>query len=149
MDRACRGMKSDLRLSISSAAYIIRLRIINVQLPPRCGSPLERTSTPHTMSLLRPSLTGRLLRAAGPITGRATPAFVRYDSQTSSGTPLIQSDDKSQPLHRSGWSTMANHPQAKDTQVSHNNPDWDAEVDRATSYAHWLRTLPDTRTDLP
>jgi len=92
------------------------------------------------MSLLRPSIAGRLLRAAGPAAGRTTPAFVR---RTSGGAPLAKSDDKPQTLRRSGWSTMENHPQSKDTQVSHNNPDWDAEVDQATSYVQWLSGPPE------
>jgi len=85
------------------------------------------------MSLLRPSITGRLLRAAGPVGARVIPASVRYDSQSAAGTPLIKSEDKSQPLHRSGQSSMENAYGAKDTQVSHTKPMYNAEVDQASS----------------
>lgn len=85
------------------------------------------------MSLLRPSITGRLLRAAGPVGVRAIPASVRYDSQTSSGVPLIKNENESQPLHRSGESSMENHEDAKSNMVKHNSPDWNAMVDQAFS----------------
>jgi hypothetical protein len=87
-----------------------------------------------TMSLLRPSIAGRLLRASGPAARKSMPTFVRHDSQTSSGTPLTQSD-KSQPAYQSGESSMVNHPGAGDKQVRHNQPDYDAEVDQASSLA--------------
>lgn len=85
------------------------------------------------MSLLRPSITGRLLRAAGPVGVRATPAAVRYDSQTSSGVPLIKNENESQPLHRSGESSMENHHGSKDNLPKHNSPDWNAMVDQSFS----------------
>lgn len=85
------------------------------------------------MSLLRPSITGRLLRAAGPVGIRATPAAVRYDSQTSSGVPLVKNQDKSQPLHQTGESSMENHHEGKDTLPKHNSPDWNAMVDQSFS----------------
>ena len=85
------------------------------------------------MSLLRPSITGRLLRAAGPVGLRATPAAVRYDSQTSSGVPLVKKENESQPLHRSGESSMENHEDANSTLVKHNSPDWNAMVDQSFS----------------
>lgn len=85
------------------------------------------------MSLLRPSITGRLLRAAGPVGVRATPAAVRYDSQTSSGVPLIKNPTESQPLHRDGASSMENHEEASDGMVKHNSPDWNAMVDQSFS----------------
>ncbi len=90
------------------------------------------------MSLLRPSITGRLLRAAGPVGARATPAFVRYNGQSAAGTPINNSKNKSQPLHRTGESSMEGHSQAKETFVRHNTPDWNAEVDQASSYAQSL-----------
>lgn len=58
--------------------------------------------------------------------------MVRFDSQTTSGTPLTKSD-KSQPAYQTGESSMVNHEQAKDSQVKHNQPDYSAEVDQASS----------------
>lgn len=84
------------------------------------------------MSLLRPSIAGRLLRTSGPAARRSSLVFVRHDSQTSSGTPLTGSD-KSQPAQQSGESSMVNHPDAGDGQVRHNAPDYFAEVDQAAS----------------
>jgi len=84
------------------------------------------------MSLLRPSIAGRLLRAGAPAAQRLGPGARRWDSQTASGTPLTDSD-KSQPAYTTGESSMANHEQANATQVRHNQPDYTAEVDQASS----------------
>lgn len=85
------------------------------------------------MSLLRPSIAGRLLKTPGPTARRFNPPFVRYDSQTSSGVLLTKSD-KSQSAYSSGESSMANHEGAKNGAVRHNQPDYGAEVDQASSY---------------
>jgi NADH dehydrogenase (ubiquinone) Fe-S protein 4 len=81
------------------------------------------------MSLLRSSIVGRLLKAAGPAALRPAPAFAKYSTQTAIGTPLTESDE-SKPN-----SSVESRPQAKDTQIRHNNPDWNVEVDQASSYA--------------
>ena len=94
-----------------------------IELPP--PSP-----TQHKMSLLRPSLTGRLLRAGAPRLPTIT--CVRYDSQTSSGIPLNPSD-KPQPAYQTGESSMVNHPEANESVPRHNQPDYKAEVDQASS----------------
>ncbi|APA13305.1 hypothetical protein SS1G_13868 [Sclerotinia sclerotiorum 1980 UF-70] len=83
------------------------------------------------MSLLRPSITGRLLRTAVPTALRSVPNGVRYE-QTSSGVPLTPSN-MSQPKHSTGESSMINHPQSKDKLVKHNQPHYGAEVDQAAS----------------
>lgn len=84
------------------------------------------------MLLLRPSIAGRLIRAPGLAARRLTPVAVRYDSQTSSGVPLTKSD-KSQPAYSTGESSMVNHEGAEDGKVRHNQPDYAAEVDQASS----------------
>ncbi|OBT72398.1 hypothetical protein VF21_07489 [Pseudogymnoascus sp. 05NY08] len=79
------------------------------------------------MSLLRPSIVGRLLKAAGPAALRPAPTFARYGTQTAIGTPITESDE-SKPTQSS------NAPVARaDTKITHNNPDWNVEVDQATS----------------
>ncbi|KIN00162.1 hypothetical protein OIDMADRAFT_199366 [Oidiodendron maius Zn] len=73
------------------------------------------------MSLLRPSIAGRLLRAGGSPSLRSIPSSKRFDSQTAVGTPLTTSDN-SHPVER-----QSNVP------VRHNQPDYAAEIDQATS----------------
>lgn len=80
------------------------------------GNQVRFATTSSTMSLLRPSIAGRLLRVAGPTVGRVVPATVRYES---------------------GESSMVNHTDAKATQVRHNQPDYTAEVDQASSYGEY------------
>lgn len=77
------------------------------------------------MSLLRPSIAGRLLRTGGPAARRVVPATVRYDSHTALGTPLTTSDA----------STAVEAKDPKAIQPRHNQPDYTAEVDQASSYA--------------
>lgn len=81
------------------------------------------------MSLLRPSIVGRLLKAAGPAAYRPAPAFARYGTQTTVGTTLTESDE-SKPSQSSSSSV-----ERTDTKIRHNNPDWNVEVDQASSYA--------------
>lgn len=85
------------------------------------------------MSLLRSALNVRFLRVSQPIVTRMVPAAVRHDSQTAIGTPLTKSDE-SQPANRTGESSLVNPEAARDTQVHHNQPDYQAEVDQASSY---------------
>ena len=75
------------------------------------------------MSLLRPSIAGRLLRAGVPAARRIAPATVRFES-TGSGTTLTTVEPKTAPLKGE---------EAKDKQVRHNQPDYTAEVDQASS----------------
>jgi len=77
------------------------------------------------MSLLRPSITGRLLRVGVPSTRRVVPATVRFES-TALGTLLTTSDASSE-------AGIAKTGEAKETQVRHNQPDYTAEVDQASS----------------
>jgi len=72
------------------------------------------------MSLLRPSIAGRMLRQTAPTARRHLPSTVRYESQASSGTPLATTQ-----------SSVATR--TEETQVKHNQPDYGAEVDQASS----------------
>ncbi|KAF8848601.1 NADH-ubiquinone oxidoreductase 21kDa subunit [Acephala macrosclerotiorum] len=76
------------------------------------------------MSLLRPSIAGRLLRTGAPIARRVVPATVRYDSHTALGTPLTTSEASSVPVEVG---------ESKGIQPRHNQPDYAAEVDQASS----------------
>jgi NADH dehydrogenase (ubiquinone) Fe-S protein 4 len=77
------------------------------------------------MSLLRPSMAGRLLRAGAPFTRRVVPGTVRFES-TALGTPLTSSDTAS-------GAGIAKTGGEKELQVRHNQPDYTAEVDQASS----------------
>jgi NADH dehydrogenase (ubiquinone) Fe-S protein 4 len=77
------------------------------------------------MSLLRPSIAGRLLRAGVPLTRRVVPGTLRFES-TALGTPLTTSD-------ASAEAGIAKAGSAKEVQVRHNQPDYTAEVDQASS----------------
>lgn len=78
------------------------------------------------MSLLRPSIAGRLLRAGVPSVRNATPATRRYDSHTALGTPFTTSASPA-------GSSIVKAEEAKEVQVRHNQPDYTAEVDQASS----------------
>ncbi|KAF7948029.1 hypothetical protein EAE96_009097 [Botrytis aclada] len=80
------------------------------------------------MSLLRPSIAGRLLRATGPTGLRSIPNGVRCES----GIPLTPTSMPN-PKRKEGESSLINHPQSKDTLVKHNQPDYGVEVDQAAS----------------
>jgi hypothetical protein len=79
-------------------------------------------SVAHTMTLLRPSITGRLLRAAGPAAGRSMPVQARYESQTSTI-----------PLTPANPSQTSESPLSKPSPVRHNQPDYTVQVDQAAS----------------
>jgi hypothetical protein len=96
---------------------------------PKCNT--QRAATRSKMSLLRPSITGRLIRAGGSPSLRAIPSSKRFDSQTAIGTPLTTSD-KAQPALTTVKSP--NDGLSTDIQVRHNQPDYGAEIDSATSY---------------
>lgn len=83
------------------------------------------------MSLLRPSIAARLLRAAAPAGFRSIPNVVRYES-TSSGVPLTASNI-TQPRRTEGEASLVDFPQSKDTLVKHNQPGYGVEVDQAVS----------------
>jgi NADH dehydrogenase (ubiquinone) Fe-S protein 4 len=75
------------------------------------------------MSLLRPSIAGRLLRAGTPSVRRAVPATIRFESSTVTlSTPLT-------PSGKPGTSVD----DVKEHQPRHNQPDYTAEVDQASS----------------
>jgi NADH dehydrogenase (ubiquinone) Fe-S protein 4 len=78
------------------------------------------------MSLLRPSIAGRLLRVGAPSARRAVPGTVRFDSQTALGTPLTTSES-------AAGTSVTKAGESKDVQVKHNQPDYAAEVDQASS----------------
>lgn len=86
------------------------------------------------MSLLRPSIAGRLLRAGAPSALRSIPSSKRFDSQTAIGTPLTTSD-KSQPALTTGESPVSKE-LSSDVQVRQNQPDYAAEIDTASSYVN-------------
>jgi NADH dehydrogenase (ubiquinone) Fe-S protein 4 len=73
------------------------------------------------MSLLRPSIAGRLLRAGAPSARRAIPGTVRYETSTALGTPLTKSD------------TTGGSEVVEKTTPRYNQPDYGAEVDQASS----------------
>ncbi|KAK0119607.1 NADH:ubiquinone oxidoreductase 21kD subunit [Cadophora gregata] len=75
------------------------------------------------MSLLRPSIAGRLLRAGTPCVRRSVPGAVRFESQTALGTPLTSST----PL--ATQKTI----EVERIEVKHNQPEYTAEVDHASS----------------
>lgn len=85
------------------------------------------------MSLLRPSIAGRLLRAAGPTGLRSIPNGVRC-KQTSSDKVLPPTPSSlTQPRHIDGESPLIDFPQSKDKMPKHNQPDYGVEVDQAAS----------------
>jgi len=77
------------------------------------------------MSLLRPSIAGRLLRTGAPATRRLSPATVRWESQTAVGTPLTTSVKETQTEETKVVQQQIN--------VKHNQPDYGSEVDQASS----------------
>ena len=79
------------------------------------------------MSLLRPSIAGRLLRVGAPSSLRAVPSTKRYDTTTASGTVLTTST----PAQSSA--VIPDGGKRKDAKV-YNQPDYAAEVDQASSY---------------
>jgi len=79
------------------------------------------------MSLLRPSIAGRLLRARAPTSLRAVPSTKRFDTHTAAGTQLTSSTPK-----ESG-ETLPQKGKGKEDLVKHNQPDYTAEVDQASS----------------
>ncbi|KAG0652513.1 NADH-ubiquinone oxidoreductase 21 kDa [Hyphodiscus hymeniophilus] len=81
------------------------------------------------MSLLRPSIAGRLLRAGGPSSLRAIPSTKRYDTTTAAGTKLTTST----PVHKSQTTDISEQGKGKKYLGSHNQPDYAAEVDQASS----------------
>ena len=97
------------------------------------------TGVKHTMSLLRPSIAGRMLRISASSARRAVPGTVRFDSQTALGTPLTTSESSS-------GASVTKAGEWKDVQVRHNQPDYAAEVDQASSWdclsiAPWVELI--------
>jgi len=79
------------------------------------------------MSLFRPSVAGRFLRAFNPVIRRPLKA-VRNNSSTSTSIPTTtKSNDQT------GESSLVEHEEAGTTQVRHNQPDYTSEVDQASS----------------
>lgn len=74
------------------------------------------------MSLLRPSIAGRLLRAGAPASQKLGLGARRWDSQNAT---LLQSGESQ--------ANLVNHEASNDTQVRHNQPDYTADVDQASS----------------
>lgn len=74
------------------------------------------------MSLLRPSIAGRLLRAGAPAARQVIPATARYDSHTALATPLKPSE-----------SAIGEAEKAEGIRPRQNQPDYAAEVDQASS----------------
>lgn len=70
------------------------------------------------MSLLRPSIGGRLLRAVGPASHRGLSGAVRFNSQ----------DATSKELQTANPLSITEEPKPR-----HNQQDYSAEVDQATS----------------
>jgi NADH dehydrogenase (ubiquinone) Fe-S protein 4 len=78
------------------------------------------------MSVLRPSIAGRLLRAGAPSARRAVPGTVRFETTTALGTALTKSETV-------GKTSALTREDPKHAQPRHNQPDYDAEVDQASS----------------
>ncbi|KAH7355194.1 ETC complex I subunit conserved region-domain-containing protein [Rhexocercosporidium sp. MPI-PUGE-AT-0058] len=76
------------------------------------------------MSLLRPSIAGRLLRAGAPCVQRHAPGTVRFESQTALGTSLTSS---------SPVGAGTNTGELEEVKARHNQPEYTAEVDQASS----------------
>ena len=76
------------------------------------------------MSLLRPSIAGRLLRGGAPSSLRAFPSTKRFDTHTAAGTQLTSSAAEATPEKEAGKKDL----------VRYNQPDYTAEVDQASSY---------------
>ena len=77
------------------------------------------------MSLLRPSIAGRLLRAGGLPARRVHPATARFESSTTIGTPL--------PVNATTSTEQSTAVETKEKPLRHNQPDYGAEVDQASS----------------
>lgn len=77
------------------------------------------------MSLLRPSIAGRLLRAGAPSALRPVPGSTRFNTYTAVGTPLTTSDNTQ--------SSALSKEEVKKSMTRHNQPDYTAEVDQASS----------------
>ena len=80
------------------------------------------------MSLLRPSIAGRLLRAGAPSSLRAIPGSKRFNTHTATGTELTSST----PVESA--ETLPAKGKGKEDVTKHNQPDYAAEVDQASSY---------------
>lgn len=78
------------------------------------------------MSMLRPSIAGRLLRSGAPAARRIAAGSVRWDTTTAVGTPLTTSD--------TGTQTEETSVVPQGLHEKYNQPDYTAEVDQATSY---------------
>ncbi|TAQ88800.1 hypothetical protein B7494_g2898 [Chlorociboria aeruginascens] len=77
------------------------------------------------MSLLRPTITGRLLRLAAPAAHRAIPSAARFETQTTLGTPLTKSGTTEE--------SAVVELEEKDVQIKHNQPDYGVVPDQASS----------------
>ncbi|TVY47353.1 NADH-ubiquinone oxidoreductase 21 kDa subunit, mitochondrial [Lachnellula occidentalis] len=80
------------------------------------------------MSLLRPSIGGRLLKAGTPSLRQAVPGSQRFDTHTALGTTLTTSDKAPGATAESSVTTTE---QSKAPR--HNQPDYSAQVDSASS----------------
>ncbi|PVH76728.1 NADH-ubiquinone oxidoreductase 21kDa subunit [Cadophora sp. DSE1049] len=75
------------------------------------------------MSLLRPSIAGRLLKAGAPCVRRSITGAARFESQTALGTPLTSTTP----------AATQNAGEVEEIKVKHNQPEYTAEVDQASS----------------
>lgn len=79
------------------------------------------------MSLLRPSIAGRLLRAGAPVSQRLVPASVRWESGSAIGIPLEVPETNPDKSRGASLAQSGGEP------VRHNQPNYAAEVDQASS----------------
>ena len=84
----------------------------------------------ETMTLLRPTIAGRLLRAGVPSSFRALPIIKRHETTTAAGTNLTTSS----PGQKSQATDIPEQGRGKIDLAKHNQPDYTAEVDQASSY---------------
>ncbi|KAK2626676.1 hypothetical protein QTJ16_003851 [Diplocarpon rosae] len=78
------------------------------------------------MSLLRPSVARKLLRAGIPYVQNVAPGAVRFESSTALGNPLTSSK-------AAAGSSIVKAEETQEVEVRHNQPDYMAEVDQASS----------------
>lgn len=80
------------------------------------------------MSLLRPSIAGKMLRVGNSSLRRVVPGTQRFDTHTALGTTLTTSDKAEATAAGSAVTTTEESKKPR-----HNQPDYAAEVDQATS----------------
>ena len=123
--------RNSCRKASTSVAYVIR----NL---PSCNFPNIKSRSQRRyqgeysmMSLIRPSIAGRLLRAGARPSTLAVPSTKRFDTTTAAGTTLTTSTP--------AQVSRATPEIGKEVSKPSNQPDYAAEVDQASSYVQLLQ----------